>query len=347
MGPFLPKRTDTSDTTQDEQGGLSAAEAAELRRQLAAAQSTISARDTELGTERKRRRDAEFAGMSAQEQAIVSQQEACDGEISSLQSEADALENQIATLADEPGNGKQIAELTRKLSRAETNLSRAEERKQWLSGQREQVTTRNKETREAATREDQQPTGRKMANGFPYDNFPPKTKAWVDAHPQAFTDKTYWDRVIRFAQEAGQDYGFADESPEYFSHIERRLGEVSGTRRASQQDDPEDDQQDDEPEEGEDLPEEVPQRRVAESYTPERPQERAAGPGSMAARPSRQVPQGGGNNGNRRVSARLTAQEREAADSLYGNIANPADRYQAYADGKKYMAERQPGHFRN
>lgn len=343
----MAKRTDTTDTTQDEQGGLSAAEAAELRRQLEAAHGTLSARDNELAAERKRRRDAEFAGMSAQEQAVVSQQEACDGEISSLQSEADALENQIAALADEPGNGKQIAELTRKLSRAETNLSRAEERKAWLATQREQVTTRNKETREAATREDQQPAGRKMPNGFPFDTLPAASKSWLEKHPQAFTDKLYWGRVIRFAQEATQDLGLADESPDYFAHLDRRLAEVSGTRRASQQDDDQEDDQQDDGGEGDDLPEEVPQRRVAESYTPERPQERAAGPGSMAARPSRQVPTGGQGGGNRRVSARLTAQEREAADSLYGNIANPADRYQAYADGKKYMAERQPGHFRN
>lgn len=338
----MAKRTDTTDTTNEEDGVLSAAEAAELRRRLAAAESTVSAKDSELTTERKRRRDAEFAGMSAQEQAIVSQQEACDTEIASLQSEADTLNDQIAALYDEPGHGKEIAELNRKLIRAETNLSEASRRKDWLAGQRDQVTSRNKETREAATREDQQPSGRKMANGFPYDNFQPKTKAWVDAHPQAFTDKTYWDRVIRFAQEAGQDYGYADESKEYFDHIERRLSEVSGTAR--RQDD--DDDQQDENEEGEDLTEEVTPRRT-ESYAPERPQERAAGPGSMAARPTRQVPQSGGQVGNRRVSARLTAQEREAADSLYSGIANPADRYQAYADGKKFMAERQPGHFRN
>jgi hypothetical protein len=339
----LAKRTDTSDTIENEDRGLTAAEAAELRRQLAARDSVIAAKDSELSATRKRARDAEFAGMSAQEQAIVSQQEACDSNITSITNEIDGYEALIAQLSDEPGNGKAVAEASRKMSRASAVLIQEEGRKDYLASQRDQVANRNKETREAAGRDDQQGSGRKMANGFPYDSFPAKTKAWVDAHPQAFTDKTYWDRVIRYAQEATQDIGLADESPEYFRHIEQKLGEVQSSRRAATD---EEGDEGDENEEGDDLPEGQPQRRTEVNYVPEQRQERAAGPGSMAARPTRQVPQGNGQPA-RRGSIKLTSQEREAAESLYPNLPNVADRYTAYAEGKKFMTERQPGHFRN
>lgn len=331
---------DTTDTTDNDQDrGISATEAADLRRLLSEANNRAASAERTASEATRARRQAELASMSAEEKAVATAQDACESELSSLEAEASGYEREIAAMADEPGHGKEIADLTRKLSRAESALGRAAERKEFLAAERDRVTGQNKKARERAEQDD---TGSDMAlpNGSRLSQYGPQTQSWMQAHPRIFTDQQYFARAVRYATEATDDLGIKDQSAEYFRHIEEKLGEATPARRAAESD---------EDEEGEDLGND--NRRGAgeeseERYTPERPQTRAAGPGSMAAAapPSRRVPQGGG-NGGRQVKAKLSAEEREVADNLYADMRNPADRYAKYAENKAIMNNREPQHF--
>lgn len=280
------------------------------------------------GQERQARRTAELSTMSATERAIVSDQEANEARLEALESEATDLENQIATLADEPGNGREIAKLTRQIAQTTTKIDAEAGKKAYLAQQREKITGANKTAREAAPAD-----GVKvLANGAPITSFSPKTQAWLEAHPQSFTDVRFVKKAILAAQEAVDVEGIADDSAEFFGFVEDRLGLKVAPET------------DVEEEEGEVIE----PAQVRESYTPENPQRSAAGPGALSsvAPPTRQTPQGGNGGGNRRAPT-LTAQEREVALSLYPDSKlSDADKLVRYAAGKKFMNERNNQHFR-
>ena len=306
---------------------------AELRRQLAEMTAEANTAKAQLRSEAERRRSAELQNMSAQERALVSEQEACDSRIEAMESEAQSYEDQIAQLADEPGHGKEIAALNRKLAAVSAKLETETNRKSFLAGQREKMKAQPKPEDGADGG-----NGRVLANGSKLSQYGAKTQAWLEAHPKAFTDARYLNKAILAAQEATAIEGIADQSPEYFAFIEEKLGE-----RQVQQ--PQSDDTD-ETDEGDELP--VPaaaEHRTIDhqSYEPEKPQQRAAGPGSMAAVPTRNVPQGGNGGGNRRTPT-LNAEEREVADALYAHLP-AAERYVRYAQGKSYMKQRNSGHF--
>lgn len=275
-----------------------------------------------------RARTAEMANMSAQERALVSDQEANESKIESMESELQSMEDEIARLADEPGHGKEIAALNRKMAVTSAKLETEQNRKAFLAGEREKF---KKQSEAPAGGDD-----RVLANGSKLSGYGPKTQAWLEAHPRAFSDNHYLQRAIIAAQEAVNVEGIADQSPEYFAHIEKKLGETKQSEQVESDD-----------EDGEE--EEEIQAPVQERYTPEKPQGRAAGPGSFAAAPARQVPHGSGsgNRGGRQPA--LSAEEREVALALYSNDPkmSDADKLKAYADGKRFMAERVPGYFRN
>lgn len=300
---------------------------AALRAELAELKAGKATAEIELRDTRSRLRTSELSTMSAQERAIVSDQEATDARLEALESEATALEDQIATLADEPGNGREIAKLTRQIAQITTKIDGETNKKTYLAGQREKVTATNKTAREAAPAEG----AKKLANGLVYDTLSSQTKAWADAHPEVFTDLRFAKKATLAAQEAIDVEGLKDNSPEYFAFIEDRLG----IKAAPDQDDDE--------EEGEDVLSEP----ARESYTPEKPQRAAAGPGAMAgaAPPTRQTPQGG-NGGNNRRMPTLTSDEREVALSLYPHLKTDADKLVAYAKGKQFMKDRDNKHFR-
>lgn len=308
-------KTNTSDT---DTGASAGEDIAAMKAELAELRTAKAHLSTELTGARGALKHAEFSRMSAQEQAIASQQEACDSGIDAMEGEAQSIEDQIAVLSDEPGHGKEIAQLSRKLATVSANLVAEGQKKTWLAGQREKVTAANKQTREAAPAD----AGAKLlANGIDYSKLGVKTQAWLDAHPKAFTDVRYAKLAVIAAQKAVDIEGLEDQSPDYFKFIEQELGESPAL---------EDDQIDDG---GEEI------APAAESYVVEKPQARAAGPGAFAAAPTRQTPAGG--TGRRAGAITLTADEREVALGLYPNIKSDADKLARYAEGKAFMAQRQ------
>lgn len=280
----------------------------QMRRDLVAARSGQE-------SERSARVQAEQRGLSEAEKRLLAEEAANSTSISSLNSEADTIEADIARLADEPGHGAEIAKLNRRLATVCGQLQTAENRKSYLEGQRERA--------KAAPAE----TGPKLASGASLSNFAPAVQKWFESHPRVFTDKGYLDKVVAADMAARNLEGFTANTPEYFEYIEQRVDGTSAAAPARVA--PMQDNQD----EGEELTTEV-----------RNPQHRAAGPGSMraavaaVAAPSRQAASPSGNGPRRQ--AMLTAQEREVADSLYSDVANPADRYARYAKGKEYMKNR-------
>lgn len=325
----MPKAKST-DTTDD---------VVELRRQLAEANTARAAAETEASTYRSKAREAELNAMSADERALVSQQEANESTLSALESEMAGYENEIAALADEPGHGKEIAALNRKLASAAAKVETENNRKTYLAGLREQAKGRTASTAAGHKAED---TAEKVADGTPLSAFGAPTQAWLKKRPAMFTDRRLFKTAKVAAIEAIEVEGLTDQSPEYFRFIEDKLGEHQQSEHA----------EDGEQEEGEEVEaqeeQQIEQRRpgAEERYEPENPQPRAAGRGSMstAAAPSSSRLRTGTDTGNRRKPA-LTAQEREVADALYASERNPAERYRKYATNREIMNGRDPAHF--
>lgn len=319
-------------TSRNEQTDASAPQddVAELKRLLAEAQANANTFRVQAREASEGRRKAEMQNMSAQERALVSDQEACDSRIDAMEGEAQSYEDQIAQLADEPGHGKEIAALNRKLASVSAKLETESNRKALLADQREKFKVQPKPEAESNGND------RVLANGSKLSQYGTKTQAWLEAHPKAFTDARYLARAILAAQEATSLEDIEDQSADYFAFIEDKLGERAQVAAPA---DPDADDA------GEDVGGQTEHRTIQhDSYQPEKPQNRAAGPGSMAAvaPPTRNIPTGG--NGNPRRAAALSSEEKEVADSLYSNLP-AADRYVRYAEGKKYMKQRGTNHF--
>lgn len=319
-------KSNTSDTNNDANSGSE--DIAAMRAELAELKASKAQADGEVATYRTKLRESELAKMSAQERAILADQDTNAANLAALETEASDIERQIAVLADEPGHGAEIGKLTRQIAGIETKISKETDRKTWLEAQREKVTNQNKQTREAAPA-----AGAKLlANGIDVSKLDARTQAWLDKRPKAFSDVRYAKLIVAAAQKAVDIEGLADNSQEFFKFVEDELNESPNVEN------------DDEGEE-EEIGTSVPER---ESYAPEKPQHRAAGPGSMqAAPPTRQAPSGGNGGGNRRQIA-LSADEREAALNIYSHLnISDADKLVKYSEGKKYMAQRNNSHFRN
>lgn len=312
---------------------------ATLKRELDAANARAASAEGRLQHETGARRQAEMANMSAQERAIVSDQEAIESNIESLTGEMQSYEDQIAQLADEPGHGKDIAALNRKMAAAAARLETASNKKDWLTGQRERF-KKQVETRAAA---DDIPAGdQKMPGGALLSSFPPATRQWLQDHPRAFTDAGYWDRVVTAAQAATKLKGLKDSTPEFFAYVEDAIGEA----QTSEEDHEADQGEEIAPEEQEEL-DEAHQR--GEAARPQRP---AAGTGSMAAPVQRRTPAAGSGGGNRRAPS-LSAEQREVALALYadskdaeGKALSEADKLRKYASNLSWAKDYAPQHFR-
>lgn len=299
-------------------GASGADDVNELRRQLEEERTRRRSLETVAETERKGRIAAERKHMSAAEQNILQAQDACEGQIVALDNEAAALEDRYAELADQPGNGKELAKISRRQGEIAAELNTAKQKKTWLEGQRAQF----KKTDAAPTTT--AASGKVLANGAPIENFGPRTQAFMERHPKVFTDTAYLQRAIAAANSAIAD-GHADESDEYFDAIAQKLeGKPATTAPAARQND----------DDGEEI---VTDR-------PERTSSRAAGPGSMSALPaSRTTPTGTQRSGGARKPT-LSQEEREVAIALNPGLSE-ADAIVKYAEHKDFMAKRNPQHF--
>lgn len=336
MAPRKTRQTDNSDTPNNE-NDAPRDELAELKAQMADLQGRLSSTESALTQERSGRQQAEQRSMSAAERALRAELKTAETALESMDAEAQSIEDQIATLSDEPGHGKEIAALTRKLSILSARTETESGRKAWLNGEVEKAKGAAAERPAAAA-------GDELANGRKLSEFDAPTQAWFRAHPRVLTDRAHLDAVIGAATYAINNKGLKANSPEYFKFIEADTGYADEGRRAPAE----------ELDEGEDLVPETPNadspysrpaQRASQDgdldYRVERPQAPAAGRGAIAAAtpPSRSVPAGAGGTKPGRAQL-LTPEQKEAADGLYGHVPNLADRYEKYAKNLKRVEHR-------
>lgn len=340
MPPRKPRQTDNSDTSNPDNNDAPSDELAELKAQMAELQGRLSSTESALTQERTGRQQAEQRSMSSAERALRAELATADTTLTSMETESSAIEDQIASLSDEPGHGREIAQLTRKLTVLSARTETETARKSWLTGEIDKAKIATTERAAPVMSSDV------LANGRKLSDFDQPTQDWFRAHPRVMTDVAYLDKVIGAATYAINNKGLKANTTEYFKFIEGDVGAAPVAERQT----PDADELD----EGEDLVPEVPNadspysrptQRVSKDgdldYRVEKPQVRAAGPGAIAAAtpPSRSVPSGAGGRQNPRQPL-LTSEEREVADGLFGHVKNPADRYIKYADSKKFMADR-------
>lgn len=287
---------------------------AELKRQLDAERAKSANLERQLSTTHGEKVTAERRVVSEAEQRLLAQEQATDNAIAAAENEASALEAQLSTLWAE-GKFAEAAAVQRKISQAETRLFNEKNRKDHLAGERERV-------RSIVEQQSQQ---RQPQGG---GDLSMRTAAWIAAHPQFSSDPVYHNLAMAGHADAVKQ-GIPVDSDEYFAHIEGFTGDRrapasgQGQRVAS---------------EGASVeqPLSQPQQGGELAYEPQRPQARAAGPGSLGAAPvSRQAPTSPAPG----RQPDLTAEEREVADALYGHMA-PKERYTKYAENRAFMSAR-------
>lgn len=298
-------------------------EAEILREELSALRGEMSSVKGELNAARAEKQQAELATMSEGERRLVAEEAAADNAITAAESEATALEGQLAGLWSE-GKFAEAASIQRKIAAAENRLQNEKGRKDWLANQRE--TLKGQRTTHA-----QRPVETTNAS-----NLDPSLQAWIDAHPRfkswankegnvEFADKRYHDAAMA-GHYAALARGVAPNSREYFEVVEEHTGDRQITQEES-------------PYSGAGLGGQGGLGGGDNLYTVEKPQAGAAG-SRTAAPPSRGAP--GATRPGRAPD--LTADEREAADGIMGHIADPAERYTRYAAARDSRRNRGATH---
>lgn len=275
--------------------------------------------------------------MSSEERQLLGEQRNLESELASQGREVDNIVEKIATLSDEGGKGKEIAQLTRDMSKIEARIFSNENKKEYLERKIEEA----KGAREGSDgqRRRAAPGGQDvLANGVPLTNFPADVQQWFKDHPKVFDDARYLGTVITKATEAEHVEGLKPGTEEYYNFIEQAVEPADG---GDEVDDETgwDESQSPFSEAGQEEREEDPNMGKVD-----RPQARAAGPGSMqgvSARPSRRTPTSP--NGGRREPL-LNQQEKEAADEIFGHLParrtkDQPSRYEHYANSKEFMEE--------
>lgn len=327
---------DTDNTPNDRE------ELARLKAEMADMQGRLSTAESVAAEERGRRVKAEESTMSEAERHLRTQLSASETLITNLDSEADGIEERIAQLSDEPGHGKEVAKMSRRLSEIAADKRAESDKKNWLAGNIEKVKG-ERTTRAAAPR-----AGEALADGTLLSDIPPASAEWARRHPKMMNDPAYMRRVVAAAGYAENLKGLKVGTPEYYAEIEDQIGEG---RQTNDRDD--NDGEDIDTSRQTEARRSSPYSQTQEQsrggdldYNVEKPQNRAAGTGSSAP-PSRRVPDGSNrSNGNTRQPM-LSSEEREVADSLYSHISNDADRYVKYAENKAFMKQRNTGGFAN
>lgn len=290
-----------------------------MRRELAQLRSEKSTLINQVSEAQGGRATAERRVLSEAEQRLVALESSADNAIVAADNEANALESQLGSLMGE-GKFAEAAGIQRKLAQAEARSLQAKGQKDYFASERARVA----EVAKQPPRPQPQIADRLLADGrtrLSTFNNSPRTRQWIEDHPECFTKKSFWQKALA-AHEEAVEQNIAPESKEYFSYIEQSVGaakrtdelDVGGT-----------------PYSGADQGGEL-------NYQAEKPQTRAAGAGSLssATPPSRQA--AGGTGGSRRAPD-LTPEERSAADDLYGDLS-PGDRYKKYHEGKVFMNNR-------
>lgn len=281
-----------------------------MREQLDALRGELTTVKGHLNEANTAKVQAELATMTEGERRLLAEETAADNAIASAENEATALEGQLASLWSE-GKFPEAASLQRKIASAETVIHNERMRKDYLSNQREML--KGQRTEHAAKPVHQEQTS----------SVDPAVQRWIDAHPRFNSDAEYNAAAMSGHYEAVRQKAQVG-SAKYFEIVELHTGDREPEADPYSQ--------------GNGLGGN--QQDQGDMYAVQRPQGRAAGPGALAAAPSRGAP--GGFRPGRPPD--LSAEEREVADGIMGHIADPGERYQRYHAAKMSRQNRGATH---
>lgn len=255
---------------------------------------------------------------------FAAQEAQIENSITTTETSLDAMQAQQKTLFEE-GKFDEASAMGRRMAEATATLIQLRGQKNWLVDQKQ-----------AAEAQANRPAD-------PYAEWPAEQRRWIDQNPQFRNDPTFRNKALAAAQYATQFEGIAENSPQWFDYIERkvypeRFNEGGRQPNGGDGGDPQQAQIDpitDEPiqvEPGRPLEQQhtMPQNFVDPSpeapplrLEPNEPQQRAIGRGgtgvsSAAAAPSRRIGELGRPLQNRNVT--LSPEEWEAAQAIVPSI---------------------------
>lgn len=203
------KKPATADTNVATEADL-----ATLKAQLAESASREKALSEKVTTEASRADEAATAIQRITQDKFYAQEVAVANALANAQNEAEAITADIGRLQAE-GKLVEAAQLIRKLTRAEGAASEAEKQKGYIESQKAQFTAAIKR---------QQAEAEARANAPQQQIIPPKSAAWIAAHPRFNSDMAYRNAAL-WADDVARRKGIQPESDEYFEFIETQLGE--------------------------------------------------------------------------------------------------------------------------
>jgi hypothetical protein len=234
--------------------------------------------------------------------------------ITSTTQALDAAEEDYARHA-ELGEWKDAAKAQRAIAEHASELNALKQKQQWLDNNKEKLVPKPAQRVVEQPRRQQEqvrPPSHRYAQHISGDLVGGE-EAWLDARPQFQSDQNYREDVFAASNVAARKHARGTDA--YFGEIERILGEEG--RQRTTQDDPPGQQQ--------------PRSGARQNQSADLAPSRRSGPGQQPAGSQQEW--------------RLTPDEKEMADGMYGNpnsIAgwyepDPAKRYKRYYDNAQLM----------
>jgi len=188
---------------------------------------------TELAAERRRASEADARAQNAEARANAeaetgrrsvedAQLESVDNAISARNREMDALKASYTTAFSE-GDGSKIADIQAQMAVLGGELAQLRAGKTAIEARKQ---AREADPgRQAQPQASAQPSIEDQQDRWIRTTLPPRQQEWVRDHrDQFFSDQAFQRRVIRYAQEAQEDFGYDINSQDVIDHINQRLG---------------------------------------------------------------------------------------------------------------------------
>ena len=295
---------------------------AELERELAEERARRTSLESNLDGERVARTTAEIQRdehasrvVSEAEARWNAEKAASEAAIAARQAALNAAEEDYATHA-EVGDWKAVAKAQRAIAEATTELQAQRQKLNYLETNKERMIPQAPTARRETPAPAAQPTQTHRYSRFITGPLVGGEEAFLDARPQFQTDESYRSQLFDASNFAAKR--FPRGSDGYLREIERILGEErqTGGDTGRVQEQPS-----------------RPANRSASAQSADLPASRRAAPGQQPAAGANEI--------------RLTAEEAEMAEGMYGNpndpqwyIADRAERMRRYAENKRKIADR-------
>lgn len=199
--------------------------AADLQRQLQAAQQAVDAANKRSVQEQQLRVQAQQQARASNEQGAQAQYDAILNGIGAAQAEAENATHDLE-IALEAQDAKALAAAQRRIARAETNLTQLEDGKNAFEMRQEQyqqqLAAYQQQMQQRQQQPQRQPTVTESIDANP--NFLPEERAWLKSHPEVLTNPAKNAAVQHAFFQATQSKGLARGTKEYFDHMNRAMG---------------------------------------------------------------------------------------------------------------------------